>query len=132
MLSAWGADGLDWSVCYQSRATPQKWIGPSTDEEIERAGRDKTAVIVVPIAFVSEHSETLVELDIEYRHLAERSSVPGYFRVPTQSVAPAFIAALADLVRGHARMGRGCAAIWAGRCAPRGWGSVRLPCGGRG
>ena len=103
----WGDGDLDWSVCYQSRATPQKWIGPSTDEEIERAGRDGTAVVVVPIAFVSEHSETLVELDIEYRHLAERCGVPGYFRVPTQSVAPAFVAALADLVRGACRHGPG-------------------------
>ncbi len=99
VLAAWGADDLDWALCYQSRATPQKWIGPSTDEEVARAGRDKTAVIVVPIAFVSEHSETLVELDIEYRDLAERSGVPAYFRVPTQSVASGFIAAMADLVR---------------------------------
>src|SRR6185312_3265877 len=49
--------GLDWTICYQSRATPQKWIGPSTDAEIERAGHDGTAVLVVPIAFVSDHVE---------------------------------------------------------------------------
>ncbi len=118
VLAAWGEADLDWSVCYQSRATPQKWIGPSTDEEIERAGRDKTAVIVVPIAFVSEHSETLVELDIEYQHLADRSSVPGYFRVPTQSVAPSFIAALADLVRGACAHGPGlCSHLGGQMCA---------------
>ena len=73
------------AICYQSRATPQKWIDPSTEAEIERAAKDRTAVLVVPIAFVSEHSETLVELDVEYRDLAERLGVPGYFRVPTQN-----------------------------------------------
>lgn len=90
---------LDWVVCYQSRVGPMEWIGPSTDDEIRRAGRDGVALVVAPIAFVSEHSETLVELDIEYRHLAEHSGVPRYVRVPTASVAPAFISALAGLVK---------------------------------
>ncbi len=99
VLDRWGEADLDWTICYQSRATPQKWIGPSTDDEIRRAGRDGVAVLVVPIAFVSEHSETLVELDIEYRHLADSAGVPGYFRVPTQNLDPAFIDALANLVR---------------------------------
>jgi ferrochelatase len=90
---------LDAVVCYQSRATPQRWIGPGTDAEVARAGRDGVAVLVVPIAFVCEHVETLVELDIEYRDLAKRLGLPGYFRVPTQGTDPAFIAALAGLVR---------------------------------
>lgn len=102
VLASWGRADVDWRICYQSRATPQKWIGPSTDEEVEQAGREGAAVLVVPIAFVSEHSETLVELDIEYRELAEKAHVPGYYRVPTQGTDPGFIAALADLVR-HAR-----------------------------
>jgi protoporphyrin/coproporphyrin ferrochelatase len=89
----------DWRICYQSRATPQRWIEPSTEHEIERAAKDKVAVLVVPIAFVSEHSETLVELDVDYRRLAERLGVPGYFRAPTQNSAPSFIAALAGVVR---------------------------------
>ncbi len=59
----WKQD-VDWTICYQSRATPQRWIEPSTEQEIERAAHDKVAVLVVPIAFVSEHSETLVELDV--------------------------------------------------------------------
>lgn len=99
VLREWGQPDLDWVVCYQSRATPVKWIGPSTDQEIERAGRDGVAVLVIPIAFVSEHSETLVELDIEYRHLAEKSGVKGYFRVPAHNADPGFIAALTGLVR---------------------------------
>jgi protoporphyrin/coproporphyrin ferrochelatase len=99
VLSAWEKPDIDWAICYQSRATPQRWIEPSTIAEIERAARDRVAVVVVPIAFVSEHSETLVELDIEYRHLAERLGVPGYFRVPALNSEPGFIAALADAVR---------------------------------
>ncbi len=88
----------DWTVCYQSRVGPLKWIGPSTDVEIRRAGADGKGVIVVPMAFVSEHSETLVELDMEYAKLAHEAGVPDYLRVPTVSAHPAFIAALADLV----------------------------------
>jgi ferrochelatase len=98
-LSARGHEDLDWQVCYQSRVGPLEWIGPSTDEEIERAGREGRSVVVAPVAFVSEHSETLVELDIEYRHLAEEKGVPDYHRVRTVGTAPAFINALADLVR---------------------------------
>jgi ferrochelatase len=98
VLAAWGAT-VDHAICYQSRATPQKWIGPSTDAEVERAAEDKTAVLVVPIAFVSEHTETLVELDVEYRDLAEKLGVPGYFRVPTQNADPGFVASLARVVR---------------------------------
>lgn len=90
--------GIDAVVCYQSRVGPLKWIGPATEEELRRAGRDGKTVALIPISFVSEHSETLVELDIEYRHLAEASGVDRYLRVPTLSAAPAFIAALGDLV----------------------------------
>lgn len=91
--------GLDWAVCYQSRVGPLKWIGPSTDAEIERAGTDKVGVVLYPLSFVSEHSETLVELDIEYRHLAEKAGVPFYIRVPTVGTHPLFIEGLARLVR---------------------------------
>jgi ferrochelatase len=90
---------LDSVVCYQSRVGPLDWLGPGTDAEIRRAGSERKGLIVAPIAFVSEHSETLVELDIEYRHIAETSGVPHYVRVPTASIAPDFIAGLATLVR---------------------------------
>lgn len=118
VMAAWGRTDVDWTICYQSRATPQKWIGPSTDEEIERAGRDRVAVVVVPIAFVSEHSETLVELDVEYRHLAEKAGVPGYFRVPTQNDDPRFIGALADLVRRGRGHGPGLCSHAGGQVCP--------------
>lgn len=91
-------DGFDWVVCYQSRVGPLEWIGPYTDAEIERAGRDGVPVVVAPIAFVSEHSETLVELDIDYRRLAGESGVPLYVRAPTVGTAAGFVGGLADLV----------------------------------
>lgn len=85
-------------VCYQSRVGPLKWIGPATDAEIVRAGKEGLGLVVAPIAFVSEHSETLVELDIEYAKLAQASGVADYLRAPTVGTRAEFIAALADLV----------------------------------
>jgi ferrochelatase len=93
-----GTDGLDHVICYQSRVGPLKWIGPATDAEIRRAGSEGLGVVVAPIAFVSEHSETLVELDIEYAKLAEESGVVDYLRAPTVGARAPFIATLADLV----------------------------------
>jgi ferrochelatase len=89
----------DWRVCYQSRVGPLAWLGPSVEEELRAAGRDRVAVVIAPISFVSEHSETLVELDRDYRRLAETCGVPGYVRVPTVGTEPRFIACLARLVR---------------------------------
>ena len=89
----------DWVVCYQSRVGPLEWIGPSTDAELRRAGGDGVAVVVVPIAFVSEHSETLVELDIEYRRLAEEAGIPRYVRVATVGTDALFIEGAAEQVR---------------------------------
>ena len=86
-------------MCYQSRVGPLRWIGPSTESEIRRAAADKVGVVLYPLSFVSEHSETLVELDIDYRHLARETGVPSYIRVPTVGTHPLFIHGLANLVR---------------------------------
>jgi ferrochelatase len=99
IIQALDMRGLEPVVCYQSRVGPLEWIGPSTDAEILRAGRDGKAVIVAPIAFVSEHSETLVELDIEYRKLAQQAGVPDYRRAATVGTHADFVAGLAALVR---------------------------------
>ncbi len=88
-----------WFVCYQSQVGRLEWIGPSIDQALSRAAGNGVSVVVVPISFVSEHSETLVELDIEYRKMAEDFGVPGYHRVPTLSAASDYIDALAELVR---------------------------------
>lgn len=119
VVDALGIDGLDHTICYQSRVTPQVWIGPSTEAEIERAAHDKVALLVCPIAFVSEHSETLVELDVEYREVAHKIGVPGYFRVPAQNSDSAFIAALADLARDALGSGRPLCSFAGARQCPK-------------
>jgi len=93
------ADRAEHVVCYQSRATPQKWLEPNTVDAITQAGRDGVAVVVMPIAFVSDHIETLMELDIENRHIAEQAGVKTYIRAQVANDDPAFIAALAGIVR---------------------------------
>ncbi len=99
VVAALGRSDLDWRISYQSRVGPMRWLGPSTDDEIRRAGEEGKALVVLPIAFVSEHSETLVELDLEYGHLAKTCGVPRYVRVPALGCHPAFIGGLAGLVR---------------------------------
>jgi ferrochelatase len=99
IVATLGERDLDWVVCYQSRVGPLEWIAPYTDAEIDRAGRDRVPLVVVPVAFVSEHSETLVELDIEYRERAHKQGVPLYLRVPTVGAHAAFVEELAGLVR---------------------------------
>ncbi|WP_089931197.1 ferrochelatase [Caulobacter sp. UNC279MFTsu5.1] len=92
-------EGWDWRVTYQSRVGPMKWIGPSTEDEIRAAGQQGLALVVTPIAFVSEHIETLVELDHEYREVATKAGCPAYVRVPALGVTPAFIRGLGGLVQ---------------------------------
>jgi ferrochelatase len=84
-------------ICYQSRVGPLKWIGPATEEAIERACEEDKHIILSPIAFVSEHIETLVELDEEYGELAEEWGARGYDRVPALGTQPDFIAGLKTL-----------------------------------
>jgi len=115
-----GDIAADHVVCYQSRVGPLKWIGPSTDDEIKRAGAEGKPVLVAPVAFVSEHSETLVELDIEYRELAEDAGVPAYLRARTVGTHPAFIEGLADLVEAALRDG-GLSSDRGGRICPASW-----------
>ncbi|HEY9537093.1 MAG TPA: ferrochelatase [Kiloniellaceae bacterium] len=121
VLRRLGEVNLDWQICYQSRVGPLEWIGPATDSEIEKAARAGQPIVVVPIAFVSEHSETLVELDIEYRKLAERHGAPAYLRVPTAGTDPAFIAGLAGLVVESAKAARPVCSQVGGRLCPAGW-----------
>jgi protoporphyrin/coproporphyrin ferrochelatase len=90
----------DWQnvICYQSRVGPLKWIGPSTIEALEAAAADKRGVIVSPIAFVSEHIETLVELDIEYAEVAHTLGLPFYVRAPALGVDEGFIDTLSGMI----------------------------------
>ena len=80
-------------LSYQSRVGPLEWIGPSTEEEIDAALRDRIGLIVSPIAFVSEHVETLVELDIDYGKRA--AAAPFYLRAKALGIADGLIDTLA-------------------------------------
>ena len=91
-------ENLDYTICYQSRVGPLKWIGPSTDEIIIKYSKEKKGIVIVPVAFVSEHSETLVELDIEYKKLAEKNGCSFYKRVPALGIEEDFIRGLSKLV----------------------------------
>ena len=91
-------ENLDYGISYQSRVGPLKWIGPSTDEEIIKYSKEKKGIVIVPVAFVSEHSETLVELDIEYKKLAKENGCSFYKRVPALGIDENFINSLAELV----------------------------------
>lgn len=97
-LAAALPDDWDKQVCYQSRVGPLKWIGPATEEEIETASKAGQHIIIAPIAFVSDHIETLVELGEEYREIAEEFDAKGYINVPALGVNTLFIKSLADEV----------------------------------
>ena len=88
----------DWKVCYQSRVGRLEWLKPSTDDEVRRAGADGKGALVAPIAFVSEHVETLVELDREYAELAQHVGCSPYLRAPTPGIQGVFIEELARTV----------------------------------
>lgn len=81
----------DWRVSFQSRVGPMKWLTPATDDEIKRAGAEGKGVIICPVAFVSEHVETLVELDHEYARVAHVAGARPYLRAPAPGVREAFI-----------------------------------------
>ena len=98
IMSKLSNENLDYIISYQSRVGPLKWIGPHTDEVIIKYSKEKKGIVIVPVAFVSEHSETLVELDIEYKKLAEKNGCSFYKRVPALGTEENFIKGLAELV----------------------------------
>jgi len=98
IMSKLKTENLDHAISYQSRVGPMKWIGPSTDSEIIKYSKEKKGIVIVPVAFVSEHSETLVELDIEYKKLAEKNGCSFYKRVPALGIEENFIKGLTELV----------------------------------
>ena len=88
-----------YTLAYQSRVGPVEWLQPYTDEAIEDlAEKGVKELVVVPISFVSEHIETLEEIDMEYREIAEEAGIETFARVPAPDTNPTFIQALADLV----------------------------------
>ena len=91
-------ENLDWILSYQSRVGPLKWIGPSTEDIIVENSKIGKHIVLVPIAFVSEHSETLVELDIEYKEIADANGCKNYTRVPALGINEDFIKAMSELI----------------------------------
>ncbi|MEB3352148.1 MAG: ferrochelatase [Cyanobacteriota bacterium] len=92
--------GNAWTLAYQSRVGPVEWLRPYTEEALQDLGAGGVQeLVVVPISFVSEHIETLEEIDIEYRHIATEAGVANFRRVPALDTDPTFIAGLADLVQ---------------------------------
>jgi protoporphyrin/coproporphyrin ferrochelatase len=116
VAAALGLSADDWELGFQSRVGPVEWVRPATDTLIKQAAEAKQPIVVVPVAFVSEHSETLVELDIEYRKLVLDHGAPAYVRVPTVAIHPAFIAGLARLV-GEALADAKPSVVGFGNCA---------------
>lgn len=91
-------DKIDFQICYQSKVGPLKWTSPSLEQEIRRVALDKKIPVVVPVAFVSDHSETLVELDIEFKELSEQIGIEDYYRVNALNIEGNFINSLSKIV----------------------------------
>lgn len=90
----------DWSIAYQSRSGPVKWMEPGTEETLQHlAAAEHRAVLMVPISFVSDHIETLEEIDIHYHHLATSLGLVNFHRAPSLNDRADFLDALTALVR---------------------------------
>lgn len=104
-------------LSYQSEVGPVRWLGPSTESVIRRLGeRGDRSVVVVPIAFTSDHIETLSELDIEYGLVARRAGIVHYVRAPALNDRPTFLEALGDVVHRHLEEGRPASLQYALHC----------------
>ena len=109
--------GYEYLVAYQSEVGPVPWLGPSTEDVIEELGKKKRKnVLVVPIAFTSDHIETLHELDIEYGELAHRVGIERYVRAPALNGMSRFQDALAEIVSAHLKSGEACSKQYGLRC----------------
>ena len=89
-------------LCFQSKVGPMKWLEPATDKMIEElSAKNKKHLLIVPISFVSDHVETLFELDIEYRHVAEKAGIINYIVMTGLNDSELFVEALAGIVRSN-------------------------------
>ena len=91
-------------LSFQSRTGPVEWIGPDTDVVVKEMGASGVkAFVAVPVSFVSDHIETLLEIEILYGGMAREAGIEEFVRVPAVNADPLFVAALADLVEERAR-----------------------------
>ena len=94
---------IEYKICYQSKVGPLKWIAPSTEDIIIKNAKLNKNIILIPIAFVSEHSETLVELDIEYKKLANVNGCNNYYRISALGTNNEFMLALSGLIKSQSK-----------------------------
>ena len=105
-------------LAYQSRTGPVKWIGPGTEQMLERLGHDGVKdVLVVPLSFVSDHIETLYEVDLLFAETAQKAGITGYWRTDALNSSPLFIEALAGLVEDHVSGARTADCGGCGECS---------------
>ena len=90
---------IDYKICYQSKVGPMQWTSPSLEHEIKKIAIDNKIPVIIPISFVSDHSETLVELDIDYKEMAKNLGIANYLRVPALNNDGHFIHALAEICK---------------------------------
>ncbi len=93
---------IDYRICYQSKVGPKKWTSPSLEYELERIILDKKIPVIVPISFVSDNSETLFELDIQYKEFLQKAGQENLIRVPALNSSGLFIKALCEIVKNAA------------------------------
>jgi ferrochelatase len=92
-------------LCYQSRVSPGRWLQPSLDSTLERlAAEGAEYILVVPISFVSDHVETLYEIDVEARERARRAGIRQFELMPALNNSPTFIRSLASVVLREVKM----------------------------
>ena len=109
--------GYQYMLSYQSEVGPVSWLGPSTESVIRGlASKRRRNVLVIPIAFTSDHIETLSELDIEYGHLARTLGITKFVRSPALNASPLILDAMAALVGEHLRSGEPCSTQYGLRC----------------
>lgn len=107
----------EYLISFQSEVGPVPWLGPSTESVIRELGaKRRRNVLIVPVAFTSDHIETLHELDIEYGHLAKEVGIANYRRAPALNDAPLFLDALAEIVAEHLASGEACSLQYGLRC----------------
>lgn len=112
-----GGFGNQFLLSYQSEVGPVRWLGPSTERVIKELGaKGKKKVLVIGIAFTSDHIETLSEIDIEYAHLAKEVGISEFKRAPSLNGEPLFQDALADMVLEHLERGEACSTQYGLRC----------------
>lgn len=93
------ADKINFQICYQSKVGPLEWTKPSLDLSLKKTILDKKIPVIIPVSFVSEHSETLAELDIEYKELAKKMGAKNYLRVPALNSDGNFIKSLTEICK---------------------------------